>query len=69
MMGGWSVRLYGDCEYHVSTVAGGRVIGYVTQNDVGEWVAATGDVHAGKVIGSGYASPFAAKRDVNEAAQ
>ena len=57
--------MVGTCEYHVSTVAGGRVIGHVTLNDADEWVAFAGDIHAGEVIGSGYPSLFEAQRAVD----
>lgn len=71
-MSGWITEMNGDCEYHLSTTAGGtleryNVVGHVTLNDAGEWVAFTGDVHQGKVVGSGYPSLYAAKRAVDAA--
>ncbi len=65
-MGGWAIRMFGECEYHVSTVAGGRLVGYVTRNDADEWVAGTYDREGnGTPIGSGYASLHEAKMAVD----
>lgn len=60
-MAGWAIRMFGECEYHVSTVAG-----YVTRNDADEWVAGTYDREwNGTPIGSGYASLHEAKMAVD----
>ena len=68
-MSGWYPKIIGTCEYHVSSVAGGRITGYVTRNDADEWVAATGDPLSfdASVIGSGYESLHTAKMAVDSA--
>jgi hypothetical protein len=65
-MSGWYPKMIGDCVYHVSTVAGGRIVGYVTRNDADEWIAATGDPQGpdAAVVGSGYETLHHAKMAV-----
>lgn len=68
-MSGWFPKRVGDSTYHVSSVAGGQITGYVTKNDANEWIAATGDPQGwdALVIGSGYGSLHKAKLAVDAA--